>query len=89
MQLFSEGKRLVEEDRQKDYGDPKRLWSIVAQFWGLLFQIFGMTPRTCAAAMLLLKVIRELINHKQDNLDDIEGYAYIIGKLWEGKNDRG
>lgn len=31
--------------------------------------------------MVLLKVVRQLIRHKQDNLDDIEGYAYIMGVL--------
>lgn len=72
---------MVEEDRYKDYGDPQILWGIVSKLWCVLFKCFGINQKSAVAAMVMLKLAREMIKSKQDNRDDIEGYAYILGKL--------
>ena len=86
MSLFETAKKLVDEDRQKDYGNPQKLWSIVAKGWEIIFS-FGISARTCIMAMLWLKLARELIKPKKDNRDDLGGYLLILDRL-EDNNEQ-
>lgn len=58
----------------------------MAELWGVIFKHFGVTILSCMAAMILLKVVRQLIKSKKDNLDDIAGYAYIWAKVTKDRD---
>lgn len=73
-----EALRLVDEDRNKDYGDPKVLWTMVAKGWEVIFSK-GFGYKNCMFAMVWLKMCRELVIHKEDN--GVDALAYMLMKL--------
>lgn len=73
-----EALRLVDEDRNADYGDPKVLWAMVAKGWEVIFAS-GFGYKNCMFAMMWLKMCRELVKHKEDN--GLDTLAYLLMKL--------
>ena len=86
MSVLDKGEDLVDGDRQQDYGDPKRVWTVIAKGWDVIFS-FGVTARTAIIAMMWLKIARELIKPKQDNRDDLGGYLLILDRM-EKENEQ-
>lgn len=73
-----EALRLVDEERDADYGDPKVLWGMVAKGWEVIFAD-GVDYNKCMFAMMWLKMCRELVKHKEDN--GVDTLAYLLMKL--------
>lgn len=67
-------------EREESYGDPKEKFLDIATMWSI---ILGrtITPQEVALCMIGLKICRETVNHKEDNLDDIVGYAIVHDSL--------
>jgi hypothetical protein len=78
--LTTEGKQLVDGERWNDYGDPRIAWERVARLWTVILGSH-VTPRQAVLCMIGVKVVRESITAKTDNLDDIEGYTEILRRL--------
>lgn len=69
--------------RATEYGDPRINFARIAGMWNGLFatrlaegEEFSDTD--VALAMIAVKLTREFHAHKDDNLDDIEGYVQCI-----------
>jgi len=79
-------KKIVEE-RGSEYGHPRENFSTIAALWTAWGARRGwlagtLTPKDVAFMNILQKISREAHAHKQDNLDDIEGYieAFELAK---------
>lgn len=81
--FFDEADRLVNTERQSDYGDPSiNLQRIAAVVSTVLNR--EISAQEIALIFLAVKLCREGANHKRDNLLDIACYAELIDRL-EGR----
>lgn len=72
--------RLVDGERQKQYGDPVSFFTILAKVWSAVTG-YEITPRMANVMMILFKVIRFAHKFKADTADDIDGYVEIGRRL--------
>lgn len=82
--VLDEAKRVILKDRQDDYGNPEDCFSNIAQFWSAYLGI-TITPEDVCMLMTLLKIAREKMKHKHDNIVDACGYLGIYESLKEEK----
>lgn len=73
--------------RGSDYGHPKEDFTRTSALWSAFLGIH-IDPAQVPVMMILLKCSREKHKHKQDNIDDIQGYAETINMLYEPENKR-
>lgn len=66
--------------RQAQYGPPVTNMENIARGWSVILGV-EVTADQVALAMVWMKVVRELNEHKADNLVDIAGYAAVLGSL--------
>lgn len=78
----AEAEKLVTGERQGDYGHPRDDFYRTASMWQY---VLGRKPSTIdvAAAMICVKISRQMNKHKDDNLVDICGYARCIRLIRE------
>jgi hypothetical protein len=79
-ETMAEANRLVNGSRQSDYGTPRQNYEGIAKVWsGLLAPILkrDITPGEAALMMVGLKLQRQAMKHKQDNLVDAHGYLLV------------
>jgi len=75
-----EANSLVNGERQGDYGTPRENYEGIARVWsGILFPILkrDITPEEAALLMVGLKLQRQAMKHKRDNLVDAHGYLLV------------
>lgn len=75
---------LVNGERQADYGTPRQNYEGIAKVWsGILFPILkrDLTPEEAALCMVGLKVQRQAMKHKRDNLVDAHGYLLVYAHI--------
>jgi len=83
--ILASAARMVNGDRQDDYGTPEQNFERIASLWtcylgGRLNR--PITPVDVAAMMALLKIARVASGHgKSDNWIDLAGYAACGGEL--------
>lgn len=75
--VLQEAARLVRGARNDDYGDPVKMYEGVAKLWSAMLGV-QLTAVQVLEMMILLKVGRELVTHKKDNLIDIAGYTELL-----------
>jgi len=81
--FFDECDRLVNSERQMDYGDPTlNLERISAVASTILNK--QLSAKDIALIFVAVKLCREGANHKRDNLLDMACYAELIDRL-EGR----
>lgn len=71
---------LVNGARQSDYGTPRSNYEGIAKVWsGILHNILkrDITPDEAALLMVGLKLQRQAMKHKHDNLVDAHGYLLV------------
>lgn len=81
---MNEANRLVNGERQADYGTPRENYEGIAKVWsGILSQILkrDITPEEAALMMVGLKVQRQAMKHKRDNLVDAHGYLLVYAHI--------
>ncbi len=81
-----EANRLVNGDRQSDYGTPRDNYNGIAKVWsGILSPILkrDITPAEAALMMTGLKLQRQAMKHKRDNLVDAHGYLLVYSHIIE------
>lgn len=77
MNILNEAAQVVEGDRNDYYGDPSIKYRMIAKMWSIIFRT-DITPRQVVLAQLAVKLVRETLKHKRDNLVDIAGYARVL-----------
>lgn len=77
-ELLSQALITVYQDRQTQYGAAEDEFKRIGIIWGELLSIEPIEPRIVALMMILLKVCRENVKHKHDNLVDIIGYTLCL-----------
>lgn len=73
-EVLDEAKRIVNGDRNKDYGEPEDAFDDIASLWSAYLER-DLNGKDVAAMMILLKVARVKHGDKDDNWVDIAGYA--------------
>ena len=77
--ILVEAARLVDGDRQQDYGHPQDDCKRIATIWSTLLENklnVDLTPSEVGAMMIALKLSRTAFKNKRDNWIDIAGYAH-------------
>lgn len=82
-----EAERLVNGDRNSDYGHPLDDFTKTARLWSVILGK-DVTPEQVALCMLQVKVSRQLNKNKRDNLVDIIGYTLTLDKVISEKERR-
>lgn len=69
-------------ERGKDYGHPKEDFTRTAIMWSA---ILGHQVKTTDVPLMMiaLKISREVHKHKEDNIEDMQGYAETLKMLYE------
>ena len=85
-EILQTAEKMVNGDRQDDYGTPERNFERIAMLWthylGADRLYAGITPVDVAAMLALLKIARVASGHgKSDNWIDLAGYAACGGEL--------
>tara|TARA_Y100000992_G_C21095735_1_gene410151 strand:+ start:221 stop:499 length:279 start_codon:yes stop_codon:yes gene_type:complete len=77
--ILIEAARLVDGDRQQDYGHPQDDFKRIATIWSTLLENklnVDLTASEVGAMMIALKLSRTAFKNKRDNWIDIAGYAH-------------
>jgi hypothetical protein len=77
--ILIEAARLVDGDRQADYGHPADDFKRIATIWSTLLENklnTNLTSSEVGAMMIALKLSRTAFKNKRDNWIDIAGYAH-------------
>lgn len=82
MNILQEADKLVNGDRNKDYGGVKEDFDRIAQMWSAIFGI-DITGDQVPLAMIAVKMSRQANKNKRDNIVDIAGYAHTLEKYHE------
>lgn len=85
-EILQTAEKMVNGDRQDDYGTPEHNFERIAMLWthylGADRLMTGITPVDVAAMLALLKIARVASGHgKSDNWIDLAGYAACGGEL--------
>ena len=93
-QILDTAEKMVNGDRQDDYGTPENNFARIADFWcdylGEERLKESITPVDVAAMLALLKLARIASGHgKSDNWIDLAGYAACGGELEEATRGDG
>jgi hypothetical protein len=81
---MAEANALVNGERQADYGSPRSNYEGIAKVWsGILWPILkrDILPEEAALMMAGLKLQREAMKHKRDNIVDAHGYLLVLGHI--------
>ena len=80
--ILEEALRLVSKDRRPDYGDPVEQHRIAARLWQEVLG-YPVSAKQVVLCMVMLKLSREVMKHKRDNLADAAGYLHIAEMVEE------
>ena len=75
--ILAEAQRLVNGDRQSDYGHPLDNFGDVAAIWSVILRT-PITAEQAALCMVGLKLARQSNKGKRDNLVDLAGYTQVV-----------
>ena len=76
--VLDEAKRLVDGDRDQDYGHPSIIYARVGRVWGAILGIPDIPPATVCLMLAGMKVARHAERKKRDNLTDTAGYVRCV-----------
>ena len=85
-ELLEEARKLVKNDRQKDYGDKLKNHQNIAKLWSAYLDV-EISAHDVAICMGLVKIARLKHAHKKDSYLDLAAYAAIAGEI-EERTDR-
>lgn len=67
--------RMVDEERYKQYGDPKKNLKRIADMWSGYLE-HPVTPEDVAMMMVMVKISRSKSRYSRDNA--VDGVAYLL-----------
>lgn len=81
--ILKDALKLVRGSRNRDYGDPTAMYSVVADLWSAvlshkLHTQVDLNAEDALLMMSLMKMGREIVRHKRDNLVDASGYMELL-----------
>jgi len=76
-----EAQKIINADRQWDYGHPIDDYSRTASMWGEIMGKEGLSAYQAVLGMIAVKISREVHKPKRDNRLDIAGYAGCLEKI--------
>ncbi|WP_051321615.1 DUF6378 domain-containing protein [Chrysiogenes arsenatis] len=79
-QVLFEAERTINGDRDQQYGAPAVAFDLIAKYWSVYLGC-DVLPKDVAQMMVLMKLAREQLNTKRDNLVDMIGYAALSVEL--------
>lgn len=84
--VLEEANRLIHGDRQAQYGPPEENFKNIAAFWNIRFKHLlqdgkEFSDADVAAAMVLLKLARDMQGYKEDNAVDAAGYIALMAYM--------
>lgn len=90
--VLDEARAIINGERQDAYGNPEDCFKDIAFLWkwwlGIMMTTCGgsapMKPSDVAMMMALLKIAREVHNHKRDNIVDACGYLGLYNDMIDG-----
>lgn len=85
-EILKEAAKLITQDRQEQYGPPEENFQNIADVWNVRFKNKLSEPLTAAdvaAAMALLKIIRDMAGYKEDSAVDAAAYVALYAELSE------
>jgi uncharacterized protein DUF6378 len=85
--ILEEANRIVEGDRDHDYGHPFDNLSRVALMWTAILGI-PVDPEDVGLCMMAMKISRQVNRPKRDNLVDAAGYAATVQMVIEERARR-
>lgn len=83
-EILNEAKKLIISDRQEQYGPPEENFQNIADSWNIRFKKKLKEPFTAAdvaAAMALLKILRDVHGYKEDSAVDAAAYIALYAEL--------
>lgn len=81
--VLAEAKKLINGERQNQYGNPEDSFRLIAAFWSAYLGC-TISSRQVAEMMVLFKVARQRTGEgKRDNYIDMCGYAAIAADMYE------
>ena len=88
--VLAEADRIVDGDRQTDYGHPLDDFGKAALMWTAILGV-DVTPEQVALCMCAVKISRQCNRPKRDNLVDLAGYAKTCQMVIDerARRDRG
>lgn len=86
MTITEEAQKLVNGDRQKDYGDMQESFQRIAGLWSAYIGRHLDALDVCKM-MMLLKISRAKNNNHRDSYVDIVGYVECADRLLHGVNN--
>lgn len=78
--ILDEARKIVDGERNKDYGNINDSFLRIAGLWSAYTGI-TLTKYDVAKMMILLKVSRARLNNHRDSLVDIVGYIECVDKM--------
>jgi hypothetical protein len=85
-EILQEAAKLITSDRQEQYGPPEENFKNIADVWNVRFKnklSEPLTPADVAAAMALLKIVRDMAGYKEDSAVDAAAYIALYAELSE------
>ena len=76
---------LINNEPQQEYGDPKVMYDALAARWNQYKKPYR--PETICLMLTDMKLVRELINPKYDNVRDAIGYLCLSEEVKEADHD--
>lgn len=83
-ETLEEASKLINGDRQADYGTPQENFDRIAKGWSVLLET-DVTPEMVALCMAWLKMARLVNGPHHDSYVDGCGYMALASELSEGK----
>lgn len=80
-ELLQEVDKIINSDREKQYGTPENNFQLIAEYWSIFLQT-PITAQDVGVLMALLKIARIQSGQvKADNFIDLAGYALCAGDI--------
>jgi len=77
MTIFDEAERLITGARMDDYGHPNDAWDRVALAWSGVLGV-PVSSEQAQLMMAAMKIVRQAIRPKRDNLTDGAAYLRLV-----------
>lgn len=89
--ILDDARRIVEDSRRNEYGEPLDNWTDTAAIWTTLLRkklLEPLTPDDALLCMIGVKLARQAFSPKRDTLVDVAGYALCIEKIQQERSRR-
>lgn len=86
--ILLQAEEITSNSRKVDeYGEPSQSFGKASKIASLITGK-NLTPEDCIKVIMAIKLTRESVQHKEDNLVDLVGYTRILNDVEESKNKK-